>query len=128
MTPSHPLFAESDDDGWIDISIVDQEVKDRELASLIMRDRDRVFEATIDVLKHFLRIPIPADISERIRDHYVSIREDKSRGYYSYLELDLEDDRSSSDSWWVIIACLQPFHRAFEKPQYSVWRFGWECQ
>lgn len=128
--PPHPLVTDPHAAGWINLSIIEHEIADRELVQLIRRDRKRVLEAAARVLKYFLRFDIPNDISPCVAEHYV-LPESDTRGYYSYVKLnfDVEDkDHSASDFWWAIIACPHPFRPALHgNPHYNLWRFGWEC-
>ena len=124
MNPPHPLFSDDAEDHWIDISIASDEVEDGELAKLIATDQEEVISCATDVLSTFLKNDVRASWKSALSEHLVLPKDDGSRGYYTYLEFGFDDDRASSDSWWVVIACPQPFLAK----SYNVWRFGWECQ
>ena len=124
MNPPHPLFVDGAETQWIDISLVEDEVDDVELANLIASDREEVVACATDVLAMFLKNDDRDAWKSALSDHWILPRNDQSRGYYTYLEFTFEDDRTCSDSWWVVVACPQPFLAK----SYNVWRFGWECQ
>ena len=124
MNPPHPLFSDDADAVWIDISLVLEGVWDEELASLIVSDRDEVIACATDVLGTFLKNDNRDAWKAAVSDHWVLPRDDGIQGYYTYLHFAFDDDRSASDSWWVIVACPQPFIAK----NYNVWRFGWESQ
>jgi len=109
MNPPHPLFSEDAEELWIDISLVADSVEDKELASIVIEDRERVIARAVEVLGRFLKNDDREVWKSAVSDHWILPCDDKSRGYYTYLQFALDHDRASSDSWWVIVACPQPF-------------------
>lgn len=127
MNPVHPLFSNDNKNEWFEFSTIEEGSRDEELIALIRRDQARIIEAAARVLRELTQLTIPDDPSRNVSGHLVSFWGTSDRGFYSYLEFRFPSHPADNDCWWVMVACSQPFHKAFSTPRYSVWRFGWEC-
>ncbi|MGE0086883.1 MAG: hypothetical protein AB7S75_20955 [Desulfococcaceae bacterium] len=124
----HPIFSGTEDEFWNDITLA-PECSDPEVGSFITENKSAIIEKAIEVLEEFLKSEIIGDSPIEPDEFLFRLFENQHRGFITYLNFILPSSKDhDSDSWWVMVACPNPFAGLPKHALFNVWRLGWDCQ
>lgn len=125
MHLDHPIYSGTEEEFWIAID----SIEDDRLHDFVTRHESHYLERAMAVLGDFLKPEILTTLYIE-PDHLIRPWHNETSGVSVYLTVRSDSPvPGDSDSWWIILACPQPFYDVIPaKNKFNVWSFGWFCQ
>lgn len=123
----HPVFSGTEAD-WHPIEDL-SEIYDSALAEFILAERQNIADYCTRIFQTFIKEDVVGTQPLIPNDILVRPMGNDRRGFVAYVDFAFPASQPyDSDSWWMIVGCVDTTKTVFPDIRLNPWSFGWFCQ